>query len=108
MILVGALLALLIAVPIAAAVLYFGVPLGTTGRSLDWHESVSVALVGVFLSGLAALLLGWIPVLGVLFAPLVWVGVVGYFCPVTWPAATAIALVAWAIPAVVTRIVLLI
>ncbi len=64
-----------------------------------YPEAAATALVGVFLGGLVDVLLGWIPAVGGLLSPLVWVAVVKRFAGTSWLAAIVVGLATWALSA---------
>lgn len=108
MILVTALLALIIGVILVPPVIYFGVPLSASGGSVSAREAVAVSLVGIVASGFIDFLLRSVLGIGWIFAPLMWIGVIKYLCPVTWPTAIGVGIFSWGLPAVVLRIIMII
>lgn len=90
----------LVGVAVGVPAVYLGVPLSPADEPIPYREAVAVALLGVTLSGAAAALLGWLPIVGLLVAPAVWVGVVKRYCPVDWGVAAVVGGVSWAMPVV--------
>ncbi len=107
MIPVAPLVSLVVGVVVVPPVVYFGVPLGSTAGSVSAREAVAVSLAGVVAAGLADALFGGVAVVGWLFAPLTWVVVVGYRCPVEWPTAAGVGVVGWATHAITLRVLLM-
>lgn len=82
---------------IAAAVCYFGLPLGRRGVGLSPERAVAIAAIGTVIAGVVGAIGALIPVFGVLLAPLAWIGVVGWLTSAEWPIATAVGLLSWAL-----------
>ena len=60
-----------------------------------YPEATATALVALVLGGTVDALLGWIPVVGVLLSPLVWILVVKRFARTSWPAGFLVGLAGW-------------
>lgn len=96
----GALFVLLwvvITIGVAASVLYFGLPIGRRGVSLSAERAVAIATIGTVVAGLVGVIGALVPVIGLLLAPLAWIGVVGWLTTARWPIATAVGLSSWAL-----------
>lgn len=106
MILATALLALIVGVILIPPLIYFGVPQSALDGSVTARETVAVTLVGIVVSGLVDFLFGWVPGIGWLFAPLVWIGVIKYLCPVEWPAAAGIGILSWGLPTAILSVLM--
>ncbi len=61
----------------------------------DYWEAVGTALLGAIAGGIAALLVGWIPLFGTFLTLLVWIGVINWRYPGGWIDALFIGFTAW-------------
>lgn len=65
--------------------------------AVEYPVAAATALVGVLVGGLVDGLLGWLPVVGILLAPLAWSAVVRRFAGASWPASVAVGFATWAL-----------
>lgn len=84
-------------------VIYYGVQRLTPAEQVSAKKTVVVAFLGTVITGGLAFLLGWLPVVGVVVAPLAWICVVKGCYQTTWPTAAVIGLPSWALPVFVVR-----
>lgn len=98
-----ALLSLFVGLLVIPPIIYYGVRRITPADQMSSKKAVVVAFLGIIVTGGLEFLFGWLPVVGVLIAPLAWIGVVKGFYPASWPAAAAIGLSSWALPVLVVR-----
>lgn len=87
----------LVTIGVGASVCYFGLPVGRRGASLSAERAIAVATIGTVVAGLVGAIGALIPVIGLLLAPLAWIGVVGWLTTARWPIATAVGLSSWAL-----------
>lgn len=93
-----------VTVGLAAAVIYVGIPLGRRGVSLTADRAIAIALIGTVVAGVLGAIGALIPVVGLLLAPLSWIGVIGWLTSAEWPIVTAVGLVSWALPLVAVSV----
>lgn len=105
--LISALIAFMAGLVLVPPIIYFGLPLGASRRSVTAQEAIAVTLVGIVTVEIVELLFGWIPAVEWVLAPLAWVGVIKHCCPVAWPTAAGIGVLSWGVSTVVTSILLL-
>ncbi|MCU4800124.1 hypothetical protein OB920_07050 [Halobacteria archaeon HArc-gm2] len=77
--------------------IYTGLQLLPGEPAVEYPVAAATALVGVLVAGLIDGLLGWLPVVGVLLAPLAWSAVVRRFGRASWPASFAVGFATWAL-----------
>ena len=103
MTLATALLSLFVGLLVIPPVIYYGVRHITPAEHVSVKKAVVVAFLGIVVTGGIAFLFGWLPVVGVLVAPLAWIGVIRGLYRTSWPTAAAIGLSSWALPVFVVR-----
>lgn len=77
--------------------IYAGLQLLPDEPPVEYPVAAATALVGVLIGGLVDVLLGWLPVVGVVLAPLAWSAVVRRFGRASWPASLAVGFATWAL-----------
>ena len=97
-------LSLFVGLLVVPPVLYYGMRHLTSAEQVSIKKAAVVAFLGIVVTGGLEFLLGWLPVVGVLVAPLAWIGVVRGFYQTSWPHAAAIGLSSWALPVFVVRL----
>lgn len=90
---------------LVAPVLYLLVPRSAAGGRASYLETVGVALAGLVAGGLATVLLGWLPLVGVFAAPLAWVGVVRVARAGDLPTTVGVGFLSWAVSTVAFALV---
>lgn len=76
---------------------YAGLDVLPGEEPVEYPVAATTAIVAVALAGLVDALLGWLPAIGVLLSPLVWVVVVQRFTDASWPAGAAVGIANWAL-----------
>lgn len=77
--------------------IYAGLELLPDETAVEYPVAAATALVGVLVAGLVDGLLGWLPVVGIVLAPLAWSAVVRRFARASWPASVAVGCATWAL-----------
>jgi uncharacterized membrane protein YciS (DUF1049 family) len=90
------LVAFVVGLVLGSSVVYVAVPLGPSRGVVTAREAVAVALIGLVLSELLAVVVGPGSVVAWLAGALGWIGVVGRLCPVTRLTAAAVGALGWA------------
>ena len=103
MTLATALLSLFVGLLVIPPVIYYGTRRIAPAKQVSFKKAVVVAFLGIVVTGGLEFLLGWLPVVGVVVAPLAWIGVIRGFYQTSWPTAAAIGLSSWALPVLVVR-----
>ena len=103
MTLAAAFLSLFVGLLVIPPIIYYSVRRIMPADRVSFKKAVVVAFLGIVVMGGLEFQFGWHPVVGVLVAPLAWIGVVKGFYPTSWPAAAAIGLSSWALPVLVVR-----
>ncbi|MWG33029.1 hypothetical protein [Halomarina oriensis] len=100
MLLLDLFVGLLVSTLLTGPVVYVGLAV-RTGTAVTYGYAVAVALLALVLGGLTTVLLGWLPVVGVVLSPLVWAGTVRSLTRAEWPMALFVGFVAWALASTV-------
>ena len=103
MTLAAALLSLFVGLLVIPPIIHFGVERTTPAEQVSPKKAVVVAFLGIVVTGGLEFLLGWLPVVGVVVAPLTWVGMIRGFYQTSWPTAAVIGLSSWALPVLVVQ-----
>ena len=103
MTLAAAFLSLFVGLLVIPPVIYYGVRHITSAEQVSVKKAVVVAFLGIVVTGGLEFLLGWLPVVGVVVAPLAWIGMIRGLYSTSWPTAAAIGLSSWALPVLVVR-----
>jgi hypothetical protein len=103
MTLATAFISLFVGLLVIPPILYYGVRCITPAEQVSIKKAVVVAFLGIILTGGLESLVGWLPVVGVLVAPLAWIGVVRGFYSTSWPIAAALGMSSWALPVLMVR-----
>ena len=103
MTLASTLLSLFVGLLVIPPILYYGMRRLTPTERVNEKKAVVVAFLGIVVTGGLDFLLGWLPVVGVVVAPLAWICAVKGFYQTSWPSAAAIGLSSWALPVLVVR-----
>ena len=98
-----ALLSLFIGLLVIPPIVYYGVRYIASAEQVSSKKAVVVAFLGIVVTGGLEFLLGWLPVVGVVVAPLAWIGVIRGLYQTSWPTAAVIGLSSWALPVLVVR-----
>ncbi|KTG07616.1 hypothetical protein AUR64_02855 [Haloprofundus marisrubri] len=85
---------------VVAPVVHVGLQLRPGSLQPTYEDAALTAVLGVLLGGLVTLLLGWIPVVGPLFSPAVWVAVVKRVTESDWLVAVLVGGISWALTVV--------
>ena len=93
---------LVIGIVAGGLTIYIGLPLGASRTKPTIEEAFVTAGVGAVLSVAVSLLLGWIPIIGVLLPLAAWIGVVGHRTAARPATTVAVGLVTWAVTLIIT------
>jgi hypothetical protein len=94
MLLADLLVGVLVSVLLTGPLVYLGLA-ARTGMAVTYAYAVAVALLALVAGALATLLLGWLPVAGVLVGPFAWTVTVRTLTRAEWPLATLLGVFGW-------------